>query len=161
MLKIFKFRILKLIHIRRMMWSNAAIREQTDYRPMDSAKYRIFVCTKKRAIDDPEGCCCNLGALTIYQQFQSEVARLELQERVEIRQSGCLDRCESGAIAMVYQPSRGEFAWLPTKLRVKLRQLLYPRRILYGRLQPQDVEAIAEHHLLKGQVYEPCQLTEK
>lgn len=127
---------------------------------MDSSKYRVFVCTKKRAADDPDGCCCNLGALAIYRQFQSEIERLELAEKIEIRQSGCLDRCESGAIAMVYQPSRGEFGWLPTKLRVKLRKLLFPQRILYGNLKPKDVEAICKNHFVQGQVYQPCQLPE-
>lgn len=120
---------------------------------MDSSKYRVFVCTKKRAADDPDGCCCNLGALDVYQEWQNEVERLGLQDKVEIRKSGCLDRCEAGVVAMVYQPKRGEFNWLPTKIRVKLRKILFPNRILYGNLKPEDVKAIAQSHFVEGQVY--------
>ncbi|MGB5713749.1 MAG: (2Fe-2S) ferredoxin domain-containing protein [Waterburya sp.] len=118
---------------------------------MDSSKYRVFVCTKKRAADDPEGCCCDAGALDIYQAFQTEVDRLQLGNRVEIRKSGCLDRCQAGVVAMVYQPNRGEFSWLPTKLRVKLRKLLFPNRCLYGNLTSDDVCAIAQSHFINGQ----------
>ena len=88
--------------------------------------------------------CCDAGALDVYQAFQAEVDRLQLHDRVEIRKSGCLDRCEAGVVAMVYQPNRGEFSWLPTKLRVKLRKLLFPNRLLYGNLKPKDVNAIAQ-----------------
>jgi len=128
---------------------------------MDSSKYRVFVCTKKRAVDDPDGCCCDRSALDIYQAFEQEVKHLNLEDTVEVRKSGCLDRCESGAVAMVYQPSRGEFAWLPTKIRVKLRKLLFPNRILYGNLQPEDVKAIAKSHFVRGQVYKLRHLLNK
>ncbi len=123
---------------------------------MDSSKYRVFVCTKKRAADDPEGCCCDAGALDIYQAFQNEVNRLQLGDRVKIRKSGCLDRCQAGVVVMVYQPNRGEFSWLPTKLRVKLRKLLFPNRCLYGNLTPDDVRAIAQSHLINGQPIKQC-----
>ena len=126
---------------------------------MDSSQYRVFVCHKKRAADDPEGCCCDAGALDVYQAFQAEVDRLQLHDRVEIRKSGCLDRCEAGVVAMVYQPNRGEFSWLPTKLRVKLRKLLFPNRLLYGNLKPDDVKAIAETHFVQGKVFKPRQFS--
>ena len=119
---------------------------------MDSFEYRVFVCMKKRDADDPEGCCSDRGALAVYQAFQQEIERLQLQNRVKIRQSGCLDCCKSGAVAMVYQPNRGEFSWLPTKIKVKLRKLLFPNRFLYGNLQIEDVRAIAESHFVKGNV---------
>ena len=119
---------------------------------MNSSKYRVFVCTKKRSPDDPEGCCRNRGSLEVYEAFQSEIKHLQLQERVEVRQSGCLDCCASGAVAMVYQPSRGEFGWLPTKVRVKLRKLLFPQRVVYGNLQPEDIKAIAQSHFVAGKV---------
>jgi len=125
---------------------------------MDSSKYRVFVCTKKRAADDPDGCCCDVGALDVYQEFQHQVEHLQLQDSIEIRKSGCLDRCESGVVAMVYQPQRGEFAWLPTKVRVKLRKLLFPNRIVYGNLKPEHIKAIAESHFIEGQVYKPLHL---
>lgn len=126
---------------------------------MNSSKYRVFVCTKKRAAGDPDGCCCDRGALNIYQAFQDEVESLQLRERVEIRNSGCLDRCEAGVVAMVCQPRRRELDWLPTKVRVKLRKIMFPNHMLYGNLQPEDVMAIAESHFVRGKVYLPKHLS--
>lgn len=125
---------------------------------MNSSKYRVFVCTKKRAADSSEGCCCDRGALDIYQAFQDEVNRLGLCDRVEVRKSGCLDRCEAGVVAMVVKPNR-RFAWLPTKLRVKLKKLLFPNRYLYGNLTIDDVREIAKSHLLKGHSVRKSQIS--
>lgn len=126
---------------------------------MDSPQYRVFVCTKQRSPNDPEGCCCNAGAMEIYQAFQDEIVRLQLGSRVEVRRSGCLDRCEAGTVALVYQPNRSDFSWLPTKLRLKLRQLLFPNRHLYGHLTCADVRAIAESHFVNGQALKRCQIS--
>jgi (2Fe-2S) ferredoxin len=126
---------------------------------MNSSKYRVFVCTKERSPNDPEGCCCNAGALDIYQTFQDEVERLELGDRVQIRQSGCLDRCEAGAVAMVYQSQGREFSWLPTKLRIKLKKILFPNRVLYGHLTSFDVKAIAQSHFIDGKILKESQIS--
>jgi (2Fe-2S) ferredoxin len=126
---------------------------------MDSPQYRVFVCTKQRSPDNPEGCCCNAGALDIYQKFQDEVKRLQISDRVKVRPSGCLDCCEHGAVALVCQPHRHDFAWLPNKLRIKLRKLLFPNRYLYGNLSPENVMAIAENHLVKGKPIKQCQIS--
>jgi (2Fe-2S) ferredoxin len=119
----------------------------------------VFVCTKERSPNDPEGCCCNAGALDIYQTFQDEVERLELGDRVQIRQSGCLDRCEAGAVAMVYQSQGREFSWLPTKLRIKLKKILFPNRVLYGHLTSFDVKAIAQSHFIDGKILKESQIS--
>jgi (2Fe-2S) ferredoxin len=126
---------------------------------MNPSKYRVFVCTKKRSPNDPEGCCCNAGALDIYQTFQDEVERLELSDRVKIRQSGCLDRCEAGAVAMVCQSQGREFSWLPTKLRIKLKKILFPNRVLYGHLTSVDVRAIAKSHFIDGKILKESQIS--
>jgi (2Fe-2S) ferredoxin len=125
---------------------------------MNPPQYRVFVCTKQRSANDPEGCCCSAGALEIYEAFQAEIAQRELGDRVEIRKSGCLDCCESGAVALVYQPPQNEIAWLPTKLRVKLRQLLIPKRSLYGHLTTADIPEIVESHLCQGHQVQRCQI---
>jgi hypothetical protein len=46
---------------------------------MSLPRYCVFVCTKQRSANDPEGCCCNTGALQIYQAFQSEVQQRQLR----------------------------------------------------------------------------------
>jgi (2Fe-2S) ferredoxin len=134
---------------------------------MNSSKYRVFVCTKKRSPGDPEGCCCHAGALNIYQTFQAEVERWQLNDyaprtltdRVEVRQSGCLDHCQAGAVAMVYQTQGKKFDWLPTKLRIKLQKILLPNRVLYGHLTSFDVKAIAQSHLINGQIFKKRQIS--
>jgi (2Fe-2S) ferredoxin len=126
---------------------------------MNSSKYRVFVCTKKRSPSNPEGCCCNAGALNIYQTFQAEVERWQLSDRVEVRQSGCLDHCQAGAVAMVFQTQGKKFDWLPTKLRIKLKRILFPNRVLYGHLTSFDVKAIVQSHLLNGQLFKKRQIS--
>ncbi|KAM3097158.1 (2Fe-2S) ferredoxin domain-containing protein [Phormidesmis sp. 146-12] len=126
---------------------------------MKSPQHRIFVCTKQRSANDPKGCCCNADALEIYQAFQDEIQKRQLGDRVEVRRSGCLDQCESGAIALVYQPSRNEFSWLPTKLRLKLRRLFIPKRFLYGHLTCTDVPEIVDSHFIQGQALQRCQIS--
>jgi (2Fe-2S) ferredoxin len=126
---------------------------------MNLPRYRVFVCTKQRSTNDPESCCCNAGALQIYQAFQSEVQRRELGDRIEVRRSGCLDRCEAGAVALVYQPHQHEFAWLPTKLRLKLQRFFTPQRCLYGHLTCADVTAIVDSHFVQGHPLRHCQIS--
>lgn len=126
---------------------------------MDAPQYRVFICTKQRSPDDPEGCCCSAGALDIYQAFQDEIQKRQLSDRVEVLRSGCLDRCEAGAVAMVYRPNRREFSWLPTKLRLKLRRFLLPNRHLYGHLTCADVGVIVDSHFVNGQPLKRCQIS--
>lgn len=126
---------------------------------MNSTKYRVFVCTKQRSPDNPEGCCCNAGALDVYQTFQEEVDRLKISDRVTVRSSGCLDRCEHGAVALVCQSNPFDFAWLPNKLRMKLKKLFFSNRHLYGNLSSEDVKAIAASHLAKGKPVKQCQIS--
>jgi (2Fe-2S) ferredoxin len=126
---------------------------------MNSSKYRVFVCTKKRSPGDPEGCCCHAGALNIYQTFQAEVERWQLGDRVEVRQSGCLDHCQAGAVAMVFQTQGKNFDWLPTKLRIKLKRILFPNRVLYGHLTSFDVKEIVQSHLMNGQLFKKRQIS--
>ncbi len=118
---------------------------------MKSSQYRVFVCTKQRSSRDMEGCCHNMGALDIYQTFVAEIAQRQLGDQVQVYRSGCLDHCAAGAVAMVYQPQRGDFSWLPAKLRLKLQKLLFPNRHLYGHLTCNDIPLIIDSHFINGQ----------
>jgi (2Fe-2S) ferredoxin len=114
---------------------------------MNLPKYRVFVCTKQRDPDDPEGCCHNCGAMEIYQALQKEIEQRQLKDRVEIRRSGCLDRCEAGVVALVSQPKGYEPSWLPTKLQRRLVSNKY----WYGRLNRADIPELIESHFINGQ----------
>jgi (2Fe-2S) ferredoxin len=118
---------------------------------MNQPKYRVFVCTRKREnLNHPENCCFNCGGEKIYRAFHEEIEQQQLANRVEIRQSGCLDRCEAGTVVMVYRAHWKDFAWLPNKIQRKLRKLLFPNRHLYGHLTCEDIPAIVESHFIDG-----------
>ncbi|NJM48820.1 MAG: (2Fe-2S) ferredoxin domain-containing protein [Alkalinema sp. RU_4_3] len=125
---------------------------------MAAPQYRVFVCTKRRSPNDPEGCCCNAGGMELYEAFCAEIERQGVSGRVSVRRSGCLDRCESGAVAMVYRPKRRWLNWLPTKVQVKLRRWLFPERYTYGRLAPSDAGDILESHLVDRTPLKRCQI---
>ena len=121
---------------------------------MNSPKYRVFVCTKQRSPNDPEGCCHSCGALEIYQAFQEEIEQRQLQSQVEIRRSGCLDHCDAGVVALVYQPKPHELSWLPKKMQ---RQF-FANKHWYGRLKRSDISELVESHFVNGQPLKRCEI---
>jgi (2Fe-2S) ferredoxin len=125
---------------------------------MNSNRYCVFVCNKEPTAEHPRGCCGLVGASEIYTSFQAEIAARELTDRIEVRQSGCLNHCEFGAVALVYQPDWGDFAWLPTKIRLKIRRKFFPNRHVYGQLTPADVLEIVDRHFVKGKPLKRCQI---
>jgi (2Fe-2S) ferredoxin len=127
---------------------------------MNSSKYRVFVCTRQRGdLNNPESCCFNCGGVEIYQAFVDEIDRQQLADRVEIRQSGCLDRCDAGTVVAVYRANLPDFAWLPDKIQRKVRKILFPNRHLYGHLTHADIPAIVESHFIDGKPLKRCQIT--
>ena len=82
----------------------------------------LFICTNRRADDDPKGCCAARG---------SEEVRAALKEQLKARglarlgaracKSSCLDQCSSGVCILVE-----------------------PDHFFYGRVTPQDVPEIVE-----------------
>jgi (2Fe-2S) ferredoxin len=117
---------------------------------MNSNRYCVFVCNKQPSGDNLGGCCGSVGSIEIYQAFQAEIAKQNLADRIEIRQSGCLNQCAAGAVVLVYQPDWGDFFWLPTKLRLKIRRRFFPSRHLYGHLTRADIPEIVDRHLVNG-----------
>jgi (2Fe-2S) ferredoxin len=118
---------------------------------MNSNRYCVFVCNKQPSGDNSGGCCGSVGASEVYQTFQAEIAARNLAERIEVRQSGCLNHCESGAVALVYRPDWGDLRWLPTKIRLKIRRRFFPNRHVYGHLQSQDIVEIVDSHFVNHQ----------
>jgi (2Fe-2S) ferredoxin len=126
---------------------------------MNTTKYRVFVCTKQRGdLNNPENCCFNCGGVDIYQAFREEIDLQQLANRVEIRQSGCLDRCEAGTVVAVYRANWQNFAWLSDKIQRKVRKMLFPNRHLYGHLNRADIPEIVASHFINGQPVKRCQI---
>jgi (2Fe-2S) ferredoxin len=127
---------------------------------MNQPKYRVFVCTRQRGdLNNTESCCFNCGGVAIHQAFIDEIDRQQLANQVEIRQSGCLDRCESGTVVAVYRANLPDFVWLPDKIQRKVRKILFPNRHLYGHLTCEDIPAIVESHFIDGKPLKRCQIS--
>jgi (2Fe-2S) ferredoxin len=121
-------------------------------------KYRVFVCTKQRSPNKPEGCCHDCGGLEIYQTFQEQIKLRQLEGQVEIRTSGCLDHCEAGAVALVFQPKRYNLSWLPKKFRQKIQRRFASNKHYYGYLNPADIPELVESHFVKGKPLKRCEI---
>jgi (2Fe-2S) ferredoxin len=115
--------------------------------------YRVFVCTKQRT-EAGEGGCHDCGGAAVYAAFDQAIAAQALTDRVKLKASGCLDHCESGAVAMVFRPQRMEWNWLPKKLQTKIQKKFGRDRVFYGHLQPEDVPELVQQHLGQGKVVE-------
>jgi (2Fe-2S) ferredoxin len=111
---------------------------------MSSSKFRVFVCTKQCDANNSEQCCGNVGAIEIYQAFQSEIQKHQLGNQIEVRQSGCLDRCADGAVVMVSRVKSNYLAWLP----MKIQKRILSNKHWYKRLKVSDVPEIVKRHFM-------------
>jgi (2Fe-2S) ferredoxin len=114
---------------------------------MNSSRFRVFVCTKQCDSSSSEQCCGNVGAMEIYRAFKSEIEQRQLGNRVEVRQSGCLDRCEAGAVVMVSKVKSNNLAWLP----MKIQKRILPNKHWYTYLTVADIPEIVERHFVNNQ----------
>ena len=82
----------------------------------------LFVCTNRRADDDPKGCCAAKGSEEIRAALKEQVKARGLA-RLEARvcKSSCLDQCSSGVCILVE-----------------------PDHFFYGRVTSADVPEIVE-----------------
>ena len=96
-------------------------------------QHHVFFCCNQRPGGDPRGCCNDKGATRVRDYAKRKVKELGLAGvgKVRINQSGCLDRCELGPVAVVY-----------------------PEGVWYRYVDEQDVDEIIRQHLVGGQVVE-------
>jgi (2Fe-2S) ferredoxin len=134
---------------------------------INQSQYRIFVCTKHRSPDHPEGCCTHAGAEGIYSALQTEIANQGLTQQVQLRRSGCLDRCAHGPVVLVIPPKSSSWhdrlvrfliGLLPTKVQVKLQQWLFPQRVTYGQLSSADIPQLVQQQIAQGSPLKALQI---
>lgn len=67
-------------------------------------KHHIFFCTNERAPDDERGDCARHGALDAVDYIKGRAHGMGLlgQGKVRVNKAGCLDRCASGPVCVVY-----------------------------------------------------------
>ena len=94
---------------------------------MPPYRHHIFVCTNRRAPDDPRGDCGSKGGDEVQKRFKEELKRRGLKGDVRANKAGCLDTCKLGVSVVVY-----------------------PEGIWYAHVTPDDVAEVVDEHLLQG-----------
>lgn len=94
-------------------------------------RHHVFFCCNQRG--PGETCCNNAGAseLRAYAKDRVKALGLSGQGKVRINQAGCLDRCDSGPVMVVY-----------------------PEGVWYTFIDREDVDEIIHEHLQQGRIVE-------
>lgn len=96
-----------------------------------SEKKHIFVCVQNRPAGHPRGSCLSKGGQRVYRTFLERFDERSMWNAFRLTNAGCLGPCAHGASVVVY-----------------------PDGVLYASVQPDDVDAIIEEHLLGGRPVE-------
>ena len=91
----------------------------------------VFICTNRRAPDDPKGDCASKGSEAVRDAFKRLLHDKGLKGRIRANAAGCLDQCARGATVVVY-----------------------PEQVWYGGVTVADVDELIEQHLLGGKLVE-------
>jgi len=88
------------------------------------------MCVNQR---ESKNCCQNYGAaeLRTYAKNKTKELGIAGQGGVRVNQSGCLDRCDEGPVAVVY-----------------------PDNVWYTYKDEADIDEIITRHLVKGEIVE-------
>ncbi len=88
-------------------------------------KYHVFFCTNQRT--DGRDCCQNFDAVAMRKYMKGRVKELALsgEGMARVNAAGCLDRCESGPVIVVY-----------------------PEAVWYTYIDKDDIDEIIESHLV-------------
>ena len=103
---------------------------------MSFYKKHIFFCTNLR--DDPSrpGCAqCGAQELRNYAKSKIKALNASGAGNVRVNTAGCLDRCESGPVCVVY-----------------------PEGIWYQYFDQKDIDMIVDQHLINGNVVESLKI---
>lgn len=72
-------------------------------------RLRLFVCMKTRT--DGRSCCVHQGASIVLDKLRRQIfERGETCSHIDVRPSGCLDRCEDGPVVMAFYGQLAEEA---------------------------------------------------
>ena len=91
----------------------------------------LFVCTNKRAEDDPRGCCSAKGSAEVLDALKSRAKAAGLKGKVRVNSAGCLDACAHGVSIVIY-----------------------PQNAWYAQVTLADVDEIVERTLKRGEIIE-------
>jgi (2Fe-2S) ferredoxin len=91
----------------------------------------VFVCTNRRAADNPKGSCAAKGAEEVHAKLKEELHRRGLRGQMRANAAGCLDACPFGVSVVVY-----------------------PEGVWYAGVKVEDVETLIDEHLVGGRPVE-------
>ena len=96
---------------------------------MSHYKYHVFFCTNQR--EAGEMCCnqCNASEIRDYAKARIKELSLNGEAGVRMNSAGCLGRCESGPVIVVY-----------------------PEAVWYTYVDREDVDEIISEHIQNGRV---------
>ena len=97
----------------------------------------VFVCLNNRPADAPRPSCTADGTSALHTRLQQLARDAGLASSVRINKAGCLDQCEHGPTVVVY-----------------------PEAVWYGKVQPEDAEAIVKEHLVGGRPVERLRIAD-
>jgi len=92
----------------------------------------VFFCTNQR--EPGEGCCNNFNAQKMRDYVKSKIKAMGIasaENRIRINTAGCMDRCASGPVLVVY-----------------------PEAVWYTYVDESDLDEIIEEHLKNGRIVE-------
>ncbi len=94
---------------------------------MSFYEHHVFFCTNQRS--DGRACCQDHGASEVRDYAKKRIKELGLsgEGKVRINSAGCLDRCDSGPVLVVY-----------------------PEETWYTFVDKEDVDDIIDEHLVNG-----------
>jgi len=99
---------------------------------MNYFSHHVFFCTNQR--ESGEACCNDFNAQKMRDYVKSKVKKLGIsseENRIRINSAGCMDRCESGPVLVIY-----------------------PEAVWYTYVDENDLDEIIEEHLKNGRVVE-------
>ena len=99
---------------------------------MSYYNYHVFFCTNQRESGKP--CCNNHDAQKMRDYVKGRVKKLGItsdENRIRINSAGCMDRCDSGPVLVIY-----------------------PEGTWYTYVDESDLDEIIEEHLLHGREVE-------
>jgi (2Fe-2S) ferredoxin len=121
--------------IRRLYSGIIRIKED---RRLPAFERHVFVCHNVRPADAPRPSCTSDGKSDLHTRLQQLTKEAGLAGRVRINKSGCLDQCEHGPTVVVY-----------------------PEAVWYGKVRPEDADAIVQEHLVGGRPVERLRLADE
>lgn len=77
---------------------------ETDNNVLD---LHLFVCTNQREL--PRTGCGDIGSGDLHTQLKKEIKARNLDLKIRVNKSGCLDQCEKGPVMVLYPQNKWFF----------------------------------------------------